>query len=137
MEDFTFFDFTESTRKGSGRRLREHTFSVVYNDSSCITINIEDGKIIREKQMTHLRVRKDNVTGELCLVFNKERGIPLKLEKDVQTTTIQCKALVEFLYHELSLRLEKRTRHIFSISENIANSDEYVTFRILNEVDDE
>ena len=113
----------------------EHTFSVVYNDSSCITINIEDGKIIREKQMTHLRLRKDNVTGELCLVFNKEKGIPLKIEAGVQTTTIQCKALVVFLYKELNLKLEKKTRHIFRMSENIANSDEYVTFRIYDEED--
>lgn len=131
MEDFTFLDFTAN--RGS-KRLENHTISFYFGSTSAMTLNIEDSKVIRDKDLTHLRLRIDNLTGELALIFNKKMGLELKKNRDNYGVTICNKSLVTALHQYLHLPIEGKTYHVFAISEDKANSEDYATFKILKEI---
>ena len=128
MEDFTYFDFDS---KGlAGRTIDDNHFRGYLHSTSAITMNKKDSALIHEKGMTHLRVQRNNLTGEIFLVFNKGKGIELKKYRGNCGITITNKELVKFLFKNFGIT-NTEPIYNFCISPNLAKIEEIVTFKVI------
>lgn len=69
MEDYTFYDFETKDE----RPTRYIHFSKI-NKVCSARMSKDIAKEIDSSGLTRCRVRRDNITGEICLVFNKDKG---------------------------------------------------------------
>lgn len=69
MEDYTFYDF-ETTDERPTRYIH---FSKI-NTAFWARVSKNIAKEIDSSGLTRCRVRRDNITGEICLVLNKDKG---------------------------------------------------------------
>lgn len=130
MEDFTFYDFTSSDGK---RRLQENQFSINHKKSNhSVTVCQQLSTTILNTKLLYLRIRKDNITGDIHFVFNREVGCKITTNgsSENKNVTIINKPLVEFLVKELSLS-ESSERDVLELSKNLSNSPDYLTYKIL------
>lgn len=129
MEDYTFYDF--ETRPQSAR-MSDNELSINHSEKNkSITFNIQVSDEIIQSGLMKLRVRKDNITGDLHLILNREHGSKITFTgKTRKNVTVINKALAEFLVKELQLD-EKSIRDVINISKNISNSNEYRTYKII------
>lgn len=126
MEDFTFFDFES---KGTSFGIAPHTFAINRKKGNyTVVMSKSDSKTIIENNLLRLRLRQDNITGDLHFVFNATTGAKCVV-KNKHNVTVANRELVEFLTKALGYE-ENGERVIADISEDIANTKEYVTFLI-------
>jgi hypothetical protein len=64
------------------------------------------------------------------LVFNRQQGAPATI-KNQKNINVVNKGLVEFLMTTQCLPLKDGSRHIIDISENLSNSKDYITYKII------
>ena len=128
MEDFTFYDFE---KKHTGRTLEGLQFSVNRKPGQCMVyFNPLLSEMISKKRLTHLRVREDNITGELHFVFNKERGIPINAKDNhVKNIIVRNKELTTFLATKTG-HSNDRMFYIKTTSD-LSNSKDYCTIKLL------
>lgn len=127
MEDFTFFDFAPAT--GQGRKLEENTFGVNNKlGNRYVTFSKNKSNEIIDGEFDHLRVREDNITGDLCFVFTKNTGLPFNY-KNKKSIIINSKQLVDFLSSKMGVNLGENK--VFKLSENMAKTNDFLTYKIL------
>lgn len=126
-KDYVFHDFGEKSRVS----LKSDVI-LVYTGKTApqLVVNSVIGEGIWDRQLLRLRIREDCLTGQLHLVFNKEHGVTGRKEK--KTMKWANKELVVFLKDRLRLEEDRATR--LKISENLANSDEFMTYEILGKL---
>lgn len=126
-KDYVFHDFGETSRAS----LKSDVITVYTGKtSSTLAVNPQIGGEIWDRQLLRLRVREDLLTGKLHLVFNREHGVSGRLDK--KTMKWSNKELVMFLKDRLKLEEDRTTR--LKISENLANSDEFMTYEIIGKL---
>lgn len=72
MEDYTFYDFEAKPTRS------ERYIHFSKTNSVCLSrVSKNIAKEIEQKRLTKCRVRRDNITGEICLIINNEKGSPV------------------------------------------------------------
>lgn len=129
MEDFTFYDFTSNER---GRRLQKNQFSINHKKGNfSVTFCIETSKQILDRELMFVRIRKDNITGDLHFIFNKQTGCKISVTgKSSKNVTIINKEFAMFFVKELRLSSDS-DRDIAEHSNNLSNSGDYLTYKII------
>lgn len=132
MEDFTFYDFTYKNRCSS---IGENKFALNNTEKTCcLTFNVETSAEIIKNGLLFLRLRVDNITGDMHLVFTKDTGLKLQLSGSSTRKNVLAKnkSLVAMLSERLGIS-KQSGRYLVGISGNMANSTEYLTYKILQE----
>ena len=126
-KDYVFHDFSDKSRVS----LKSDVITVFTGKTApTLAVNSIIGEEIWNRQLLRLRVREDLLTGQLHLVFNREHGVAGRREK--KNMKWSNKELVVFLKDRLSLEEGKTTR--LKISENLANSDGFMTYEIIGKL---
>mgnify|MGYP007098721011 CR=1 FL=1 len=138
-EDFTFFDF-ENKRAGRNT-IPENGFQIyILNSAKSNNYAISMGKrastSIIQKGLNKMRIRVDNITGQIHLVFNKSIGKnlykPTKGSKICRVGGVDVvKCIVEHFGGAIS-RQETALKYMGDCSNDLSNSDEYATFELTN-----
>lgn len=130
MEDFTFFDFDKPSSVRE-RAIQEGQMAINYkNKNSYITFGQKETQEIACADLTKVRVRLDNITGAVHLVFNKEKGAAVTF-KNRKNAVISNQELVNFVMDKLKLPKKYGERHIVYIGCNLSNVDGFITYNIL------
>ena len=126
-KDYVFHDFSEKSRVS----LKSDVITVYTGETSpTLAVNPVIGGEVWDRQLLRLRIREDLLTGQLHLVFNREHGVTGR--RDKKTVKWSNKELVMFLKDRLKLEGYRTTR--LKISENLANSDEFMTYEIIGKL---
>lgn len=130
MEDFTFYDF-EKKPAVSDRTIGKGHAALNYNKKNmCLSFGVHESTDIIKAKLMKVRVRVDNITGDMHLVFNRDQGAQATI-KNQKNISILNKDLVEFLMTTQCLPLNEGSRHIIDISGNLSNSPDYITYKII------
>ena len=130
MEDFTFFDFDEGS-KIRERKIEKGQMAINYKTKNAYaTMSREDTDDIANAGLDKVRIRVDNITGAMHLVFNKEKGATVTL-KNKKNATMSNQKMVEFLLEKLRLEKKDGTRYLIDIGCNLSNVDGVITYNIL------
>lgn len=128
-EDFTFFDFERPERQK--RVINKGVASlVVCKTTRYLYINIDDSKEIAEKKLLRLRVRLDNITGAIHLVFNKTNGAVGRVKKGSGGIEFNNQSLVNFLLERFGYRTDEMGSFRLSIGTNLAKVPDAMTFMV-------
>lgn len=126
MEDYTFYDFA-TPRKGKkiiGRIARISNRA----GSRRISFSKEISDEIKEIKPCKLRLRRDNITGDVHMIFNPEIGLavhfPYEGKKSTEANSIEAVTLLSKFFNQ-----EGATFDLF-LSENLANDERYKTYRL-------
>lgn len=127
--DFEFLDFNPK-RKG-GRSLGKNQFSVSLHGSQSGILAF--GSELKEEveRYKYLRLARQKMTHELYLVFNNEKGIELRERKRDGALMAYSKDMAGWL---LTNYFDSECYRRFHISENLANTVEYATYRIIDPI---
>lgn len=127
--DFEFLDFNPK-RKG-GRSLGKNMFSVSFHGSASGILSF--GSELREEvnRYKYLRLARQKMTQEVYLVFNNEKGIELRERKRDGAFMAYSKDMAKWL---LAQFFNGENYGRFHISENLANTVEYATYRIIDPI---
>ena len=120
MEYYTFYDF-EAKPTRSGRYIH---FSKT--NKLCLSrVSKNIAKEIEQKRLTKCRVRRDNITGEICLVFNKDKGAQVSRN----TNGIFIRGGEKFYdFFRAMFDIDGQDTFNLNLSENKSNSDEFLTY---------
>ncbi len=134
--DFTFYDFANSNR--NGRKITPEDIIVVNNKKGhySIVFNRFVSETIKKTKNVKLRIRVDNVTGDIHLVFNKEIGLDVStnhkhFESD-KNISVNNKDMVSLIFKLLKTDINILRKEI-RISSNLSNTDEYCTYKIIKQ----
>ena len=129
MEDFTFFDFESRNWRS---RMEDDEFAVNHSVSyKSVTFNQAISEEIIRSGLTKVRIRKDNITGDLHFVFNSENGSRITVTgKTRKNVVVANRSLVGFLVEQLRLD-EDSARDVMHLSKNLANAGGYLTYKIM------
>lgn len=125
--NFEFLDF--NTKRKRGRSLGKNMFSVSLYGSASGTLAF--GSELKEdvERYKYLRLASQVMTQELYLVFNNEKGIELRERKRDGALMCHSKEMAKWL---LAQFFNGECYGRFHISENLANTVEYATYRIIS-----
>lgn len=134
MNDFIYHDFPVSNR--GGKKMGKDEFSLNLTDkSNAVTFNQETSNQVKEAGFKKMRVMENAITGELYFVFNHTDGMSFAFTGQSSdhparkpNATFNNKRLASFLVSKLGLQ---EGRHILKLSDNLAKTDDYLTFKIL------
>lgn len=92
---YTFHDFH---KKGKGRPIKANIIRL-HNKvgNRTIAINVYLSNVLRERDTTDLRIREDNYTGEIDLIFGKKGLAPQKKLNTNHAILYGCLEAVEFI----------------------------------------
>lgn len=126
MEDFTFYDFDGNSDK---RKIHKGTAVVMFKSehNKYLLFGKTETEEIKKRGLIKMRVRVDNITGEIHFVFNKEHGAKaVNIERNLKFTNTD---LVVFLMEHLNLG-KKEGRYIINIGENLSRTNEFITYKV-------
>lgn len=133
MEDFIYHDFKKCNT--GGRKMTRDEFSLnITERTKTVTFNQDVSSLIMEMDLKKMRIMENRITGELYFLFNDQDGINVvytgasNRNPYKPNVTFANKSLVSFLSEKLGVT-EGRT--VFRISDNLAKTSEYLTFKIL------
>ena len=123
---FEFLDF--NTKIKVGKSLGKNMFSVSFHGSASGILAF--GSELKEEveRYKYLRLARQVMTQELYLVFNNEKGIELRERKSDGALIGYSKDMAKWLLSQY-FNNEKYGR--LHISENLANTVEYATYRVI------
>lgn len=134
QEDYQWFDFDKSCRGGHRGGLDESTIRVSATKSKwhAVYFNHKISEEIKGSELTRMRIRVDLVTGDMHLIFNKDRGATVNIK--TRFVQINNKELVEFLMDKMGKEYDENNHVLFSVhvSPNLSNSQKFLTYKILN-----
>lgn len=124
--NFEFLDF--NTKRKGGRTLGKNQFSISLHGSSSGILAF--GSYLKEdvERYKYLRLARQKMTQELYLVFNNEKGIELRERKRDGALMVYSKGMAKWLLAQF-FNGEEYGR--LQISENLANTVEYATYRVI------
>lgn len=133
QSQFTEITFEKSGHLGGGMKKGEAAINCKPLKASYqFTFNMEDSVTIKKGGYTHARLYKDNFTGELNIVLNKE-GIGMRLKSTGSglrsNVCIRNKKFILYLRETLSIDSEEK-RTIISIGKDLSNKNTMMTFRL-------
>ena len=147
METIIFHDLSNLCSEGRKSKLKENQFSLYVNvneNGKSGTHNLNFGGLRNEYDSgyTHMNVAENTLTGEVFLVFSKNKGVELgilkggnhKRKNDSDNrgrVGTQKNNVVQFLCKILNLDATKSLNTIFNLSSNLSKSEDNVTFKIL------
>ena len=133
-DHFTWFDFPQSAfgrrdKKGFFVSLSRYTSSTQHVNR--ITFSIELSERVVAKELTHFRVRRDDLTGDTFFVFVKGNAnyMTFGYEKN-GAIRLYNKQLVKFLCDQLEIKGDFHATAI-QLSEDLSNTPEVATFKII------
>ena len=122
-----FLDFSEN----QSYAIPDNKISIVYDSktNNRITLNNKMTKLIKDGGYCYLRVGFNDFSTDMYFIFCKEMTpdalhLPTTSRK---RTVINSKYLAEKMFNQM--KLSNKVSHL-SVSENLANSTDYITFRI-------
>lgn len=124
--NFEFLDF--NTKRKGGRPLGKNQFSISLHGSSSGILAF--GSYLKEdvERYKYLRLARQKMTQELYLVFNNEKGIELRERKRDGALMVHSKGMAKWL---LAQFFNGEEYGQLQISENLANTVEYATYRVI------
>ena len=142
MDTIKYFNFN-SIGVGRGRPIPDNKArfhyvtrenSVAKNPYYCITLNHTISIEIAEKDFLYMRTGENSMTGELFLMFTKEKtDDTLKVSIGRNRTScisIYNKAFVEFLMKRFNIDKSKATSVILSVSNNRSRTEDAIVILI-------
>lgn len=128
MEDFTFFDFKPNAK---GRGTLYHNEARLTNgmQNKTLYFNARIRGLVFSMGLTKLRIRKDNLTGDVHFVFNKDTGLPCGgvTKKNLYFAN---KEMICALYDILGLDKNNKI-YTLTLSDNMAKGGEFLTYKII------
>lgn len=125
-DDYEFFDFGVNTNRG---KLPDTRTARLYSSKghSTVTLSSPIVKEIEERGLSHLRIRRDKLTGEHYFVFTKDTGLAIKKNGTSKSTiAIHNKELYDFLIQSFSCQ----SGDLLELSPNLANTKDFATYKI-------
>lgn len=128
MENLNFEFLDCNTKRKGGRSLGKNMFSVSFHGSASGILAF--GRELKEEveRYKYLRLARQKMTQELYLVFNNEKGIELRERKSDGALMVHSKGMAKWLLAQF-FNGEEYGR--LQISENLANTVEYATYRVI------
>lgn len=125
MEDFTFYDFNGNPDK---RKIQKGTAVVMFKSGhKYLLFGKTETDEINKSGLIKMRVRVDNITGEIHFVFNKNHGAEaVNRERNLKFTNAD---LVVFLMEHLNLG-KKEGRYIINIGSDLSKTKDYITYKV-------
>lgn len=148
-KDFTFLDFKPA--RGGAKKLSgeyQYFFSVSRHtkaESRCnsyrTAFSTKVSEVVFLKGLTHFRLRRDNITGDLHIIFLKDSsGQCAKVcwegragEKGV--VRMYNKELCNFFASQIGRKGDFNPTY-WQLSEDLSNNDDYATFKIIKHIED-
>lgn len=127
--NFEFLDF--NTKRKGGRSLGKNQFSVSLHGTSSGILAFSSELKEEVERYKYLRLARQVMTQELYLVFNNEKGIELRERKRDCMLIAYSKEMAGWL---LTNYFGSECYGRFHISENLANTVEYATYRIIDPI---
>lgn len=124
MAEFEEIEFSQGNRKETPKN--KILVAKSKNNYNAITINSHVSTQLSEKGLDKVRVMRKKETGDVMLLFNKEKGLSLRL-RGRKTITIHCKQFVDFLFDEFN-PYSIKSRFYINISDNMSKRDDIMTF---------
>lgn len=129
---FEVVDFGK--KKTTGAPMNKYNMSIHYDptkekQTGQILLSMAISNQIREKKLTNVLIVRNNYTGELTLVFNKE-GNGATFYSKTGNATINNSGVVKYIVQNLGYDLEAKVDERISIGENKALDEEYMAFTI-------
>lgn len=123
-----FLDF----RNNQSYSIPNNKISLSIDDKSTrrITLNEQLTKLVRDDEYCYLRVGFNEFSSDMYFIFCKEStpdALILGATKGKARVIINSKYLVEQMIDRMGLN---RSNQLLSVSENLAKSSDYYTFRI-------
>ena len=127
-EDYSYFDFVSV--RGGREKMNANQCSLNFTKHTRgITINQEVTRYLSERNLNKVRIRYDNITGDVCLVFNREIGtIITKSGRKNFNFCIFNKKFAEKIAELLNLPLSEHT--ILNLGNNTSRNDICACYRI-------
>ncbi len=130
LRDFGSFEYFDLSKKSSPK-MQEDEFSISSKKGSYkLTFNKRVTEQISMAGLKNFRIGQDKITGEVRILFgNFEDGMEFTISKSTNLT-IANKSLVGILTNVFGLKEALTTLYL---SRNLANSKDYIVFRITKE----
>lgn len=128
MEDYTFIDFDNGSVQRAIKFVGREMLISSNKHSMYIRLSNSVSDEIDRKSLDRLRIRIDNLTGDIYLVFNCSIGLSFHKRIGRKTISINSKELVEKLN---SLIKNNELKRIEKLSDDLSNSDLYATYKIM------
>lgn len=136
--DFTFFDF--ESKRGGRNTIPERGFQLYILKGKSQNYTLSMGKLVSkqiiEKGLDKMRIRVDNITGQIHLVFNKTIGKSLnKPPKGSCICRVGGRELVKCIIDHMGGVLTPQNaalKLIGDCSPDLSNSKDYATFELTN-----
>ena len=118
-----------------GRKMSENEVSIIYSHSkyNAMTFSKELSSLIKERGYEMINIKQDDITGEIGIEINNEKGVRLHVSGKVETSTFNLKMVnkgwIERLCDVLGLSKDG-TRHVLKISKNLSTVDRCLFFRL-------
>lgn len=120
-------------RKGGKGKMACDEVSLNYLEGKyySLTFNQDISKLIIANNYTHINIKQDDITGEIGLEINREKGLALSRSgKDSLNIKMSSKAWVTKLYQALNHTIGDRI--VLKITKNLSTIDRCLFFRIIN-----
>lgn len=121
-------------RKGGRGKMSSDEIALNYLERKyyCLTFNQDVTKDIIAGGYTHLNIKQDDITGEIGLDVNKEKGLLLSRSgKKSLNMKMSSKDWVIRLYKAFNIPIGER--RILKITKNLSTIDKCMFFRIINQ----
>ena len=115
--------------------MSENEVSIIYSPSkyNAMTFSKELSSLIKERGYEMINIKQDDITGEIGIEINNEKGVRLHVSGKVETSTFNLKMVnkgwIERLCDVLGLSKDG-TRHVLKISKNLSTVDRCLFFRL-------
>lgn len=125
----------ERPRISRGKKMQpnEITLSCHVNKYYNLTLNQELSSLIKEKGYSYINIKQDDITGEIGIEINHEKG--LKLSKTGSGKSFNYKLSNKDWVYRLHkvLKLELGSCNKLKITDNLSRIDKCMFFRIINQ----
>lgn len=148
-KDFTFLDF-KPTRGGARKLSGEHQYFFAVSrhtnrqsksNSYRTAFSTPVSEIVFLKGLTHFRIRRDNITGDLHFIFLKDTSGQYAqvtwegMAGDNRQVRMYNKELCNFFANQIGIKGDFSPTY-WQLSGDLSNSDDYATFKIIKHIED-
>lgn len=95
-------------------------------------LNRQTSKEINDRQFKYLRLSRNNLTGEIYLIFTRDATEDAVEVRSYSAISVYSKALVEYIMEAFRISREEADDHLLSISANKSVLDGALVYQIIN-----